>query len=259
MKKNTLSIVILTGNEPDTIVDCLKSASFADEIILVQTPACTPQTLKLARQTNPQVIVIKYPKPKIDFAAWHNFGSKHARSTWQLHLDTDERITPQLHREILTQINLSDCPFTNYDLPRANHFLGHRVKYGGTYPDYVKRLFLSKSLSKYVNSLHEQPQISGPGSALTHPLIHLTHRNLSSMLQKSLKWTYLEAQLLHQSNHPPIVAWRIIRMMLTKAYQRLIKQQMWRDHTVGWISAIFEIFDTYIIYANLWEIQKNET
>jgi len=36
----------------------------------------------------------------------------------------------------------------------------------------------------------------------------------------------------------------------------LIKQQMWRDGTVGWISVIFEMFDTFVIYAKLWERQE---
>jgi len=45
-------------------------------------------------------------------------------------------------------------------------------------------------------------------------------------------------------------------MIFTKFWERLVKQQMWRDGTVGWISAIFESYDTFIIYAKLWEKQK---
>ncbi len=75
------------------------------------------------------------------------------------------------------------------------------------------------------------------------------------MLEKTLVWTDMEAQALFDAQHPPVFWWRFPRMMLTKTWQRLIKEQMWRDGTVGWISVIFESFDTFIIYAKLWEKQ----
>jgi glycosyltransferase involved in cell wall biosynthesis len=259
MKKNTLSIIIVAGNEKETISDCLKSASFADEIILVQNPATTPDTLLLAKKIFPQIKIAIFDQPAIDFAAWHNLGANKATGKWQLHLDCDERIPSSLKKEIQTIVNSSNPPFSNFDIPRANFFLGHRVRYGGTYPDYVKRLFLTEKLSGFINPLHEQPQVSGQGSVLKNDLTHLTHRDLSSMLFKSLKWTQLEAKMLYQDKHPPVVWWRIIRMMLTKLTERIIKQQMWRDGTVGWISAIFETFDTFIIYSRLWELQNHET
>jgi hypothetical protein len=78
------------------------------------------------------------------------------------------------------------------------------------------------------------------------------------MVNKTLVWTDMEAQALFQNNHPPIVWWRFIRMMLTKIWERLIVQKMWRDGTVGWISVLFETFDTFLIYARLWEIQQKQ-
>ena len=253
-----LSTVIVAGNEEDTIVDCLKSILFSDEIILVQNPTTTAKTILKAKQIVPDIKIVIYNQPEINFAAWHDLGSTNASGVWQLHIDCDERVTPKLQSEILEIINSEHHPYSNYDIPRANYFLNHRVKYGGTYPDYVKRLYLTENFSGYVNSIHEQPRLSGNSSVLKNDLIHLTHRNLSSMLFKSLNWTSIEAGMIHRSGHPPIVGWRIIRMMLTKFYERLIQQQMWRDGTVGWISAIFEIFDTYIIYAQLWVLQKHE-
>jgi hypothetical protein len=68
----------------------------------------------------------------------------------------------------------------------------------------------------------------------------------------------MEAQALFQNNHPPVVWWRFIRMMLTKIWQRLIVQRMWQDGVVGWISVIFETFDTFLIYARLWELQQKQ-
>ena len=79
------------------------------------------------------------------------------------------------------------------------------------------------------------------------------------MLQKSINWTLVQAKTIYNSQHPPIVWWRIIRMMLTKIWERLIIQQMWRDGLVGWISVIFEMFDTSMIYSQVWELQQTKT
>jgi len=258
MKKNTLSIIIVAGKEEDTIKNCLNSASFADEIVLVATGVCTPKTINIAKNTNKSIIVHLYTDPKIDFSAWHNAGAKIATSVWQLHLDCDEIISPKLKTEIISKINSSD-PITNYDIPRANYFLGKRVYYGGTYPDYVKRLFKKDCLISYQGSVHEQPQINGQTGIIKSDLLHYTHRSLSSMLTKSIVWTDVEAKMLYNSDHPPVVWWRFIRMMLTKFWERLIIGQMWRDGTVGWISVIFEMFDTFMIYARLWELQQNKS
>jgi hypothetical protein len=257
MKKTTLSIIIVAGKEEDTIVDCVKSAEFADEIILVATAACTPKTITLAKSVYSKIIIHHYSDPAINFSAWHDAGSRIATSGWLLHLDCDERISADLKTEILSKINSSGS-VTNYDLPRANYFLGKRVRFGGTYPDYVKRLFKKDSFRGYHGIVHEQPQIDGPSAVLKSDLLHFTHRSLSTMLVKSLSWTDTEAKMLLAANHPPVVWWRFIRMMLTKLWERLVKQQMWRDGTVGWISAIFETFDTFMIYARLWELQQQK-
>lgn len=253
---NNLSIIIIAGNEEKMVGDCLKSCAFADEIIICHNS--TDNTIKLAKQIYPQVIIKenKLNHQKFDFSVARNIGFKEAHSTWVLYLDTDERITPKLQTEIIKVINQKNNPITNYDIPRANYFLGQRVKHGGTYPDYVKRLFLRSSFSGYTGSLHEQPKISGPGSVLKKDFIHLTHRDLTSMLEKSIKWTKVEAEMLYSSGHPPVVWWRFPRMMFTKFWQRFVKEQMWRDGIVGLISVIFEVFDTFIIYARLWEMQQ---
>jgi len=135
--------------------------------------------------------------------------------------------------------------------------LGVHVRYGQSTKDYVKRLYFRRNFNGYRGILHEEPIVTGKLGLLSSPLIHLTHRDLSSMLSKTLIWTDMESDALLSANHPPIVSWRIMRMFLSKLYQRLIYQQGWRDGLVGWISAIFESFDTYIIYANLWEKQQS--
>jgi glycosyltransferase involved in cell wall biosynthesis len=255
--KPLLTIGIIAGNEEKMIKDCLLSCSWAERIILVAANS-TDNTVNIAKSTVPKIKIYhttdQYNK---NFSKWRNIVYKNTDTPWLLYIDADERITPQLKSEI-TKILSSSKPSVYYVIPRANYFLGKRVKYGGTYPDYVKRLYQMQYFKGYTGYLHEEPIINGDFNYLKSDLLHYTHRNLSSMLSKSLVWTDSSAQALYQSNHPPVVWWRLIRMMLTKIWQRLIIGQMWRDGTVGWISVIFETFDTFMIYARLWEIQQKQ-
>lgn len=251
----SLSITIVVGNDADVIGNCLQSCSFADEVIVYANS--TDNTVNICQKILPSAKIIHNPQNQssFDFSKAHNDAIKHTSSDWILSIDADERISSDLKAEILKIISSNNPPFTSYDIPRANFFLGKRVYYGGTYPDYVKRLFLKNSFRGYHGTIHEQPDISGSSSIIKSDLYHFTHRSLSTMLSKSLKWTDIEARLLFNTHHPPVVWWRFLRMMITKFWQRYIQQQMWRDGLVGLISVIFEMYDTYLIYARLYELQ----
>ncbi len=253
-----LSVIVLAGNEAQMIKDCLLSAKFADEIVLVLANS-HDETESIARSLKLPITYVKtFDEYNKNFSKWRNLGYKAAHGDWLFYLDADERIPEKLKEEILKTI-FTPTSHTHFAIPRANHFLGQRVRFGGTYPDYVKRLYLRKKFFGYTGYLHEEPKIRGTLGYLKHDLLHFTHRDLSSMLKKTMSWTDMEAEALFKAGHPPIYWWRFPRMMLTKFWERLIKQQMWRDGTVGWISAIFETFDTFIIYAKLWEKQKHES
>lgn len=257
----SLSVVILAGNEQEVIRDCLKSAAFADEIIVVLANS-SDDTKKIIKSLKiPLKIIETQDEYNRNFSKWRNLGLKAATCDWLLYLDADERISPKLKAEILSTINTTHTSklFNYYVIPRANHYLGKRVHYGGSYPDYVKRLYYRADFSGYQGYLHEEPVVTGPPGYLTEDLLHYTHRNLTSMIQKTLIWTDMEAEALYRSKHPPVVWWRFIRMMFTKFWERFVRQQMWRDGTVGFISVIFEMFDTFIIYARLWEKQTHES
>lgn len=258
IKKTSISIVVLAGNEQSMIVDCLKSCSWAEEIILVAANS-SDNTVNLAKKTIPTIKIIKtedeYNK---NFSKWRNLGLKNSTKGWVFYVDADERVPQNLQNKIKKIVNSKSLKFSHYAIPRANHFLGQRVRYGGSYPDYVKRLYQKNFFGGYKGVLHEEPIISGPLGYIKSDLLHYTHRDLTSMINKTLVWTDTEAQALFKTNHPPIVWWRFIRMMLTKLYERLIKQQMWRDGQVGWVSAIFESYNTFLIYARLWELQQKQ-
>lgn len=248
-----LSIIIIAKNEEEIIGDCLKSAKWADEIVLVDSGS-SDKTPQIAQKYGAKIISL--PSKKLEFAKWRNAGLKAAKGDWVFYLDADERVTPELQKEIEKAIG--DTKYVTYAIPRRNYYLGREMHYGGAWPDYVKRLYQKNKLKRWVGKLHEEPVFEGKMGRLKNPLIHITHRDLTSMLTKTIAWTKIEAELLYRAEHPPVVWWRFFRMMATKFFERIIKLNGWRDGTEGWINAIFETFNTFIIYARLWERQNKQ-
>ena len=252
MKKNhKLSVIIIAKNEEKEIEECFQSSLWADEVVLLDGGS-TDRTLKIASRFPVRIVGQKVKR--MDFAAWHNQAIKEAKNEWIFYLDADERLTPKLKQEIGGV--LEKPKFSAYAVPRRNFLLGKELRFGGWYPDYQTRLFEKKKLKKWQGELHERPIFEGKLGYLKNPIIHLQPETIEPMLEKSIKWSAIEAQKLFEAQHPPVVWWRILRMSLTTLFDRLVKKQGFQDGTEGWIESIYQAFHTSLVYIRLWEKQK---
>lgn len=95
-----LSVVVLVRNEEKNIQKCLESASFADELIVVDDNS-SDQTVEIAKKCGARIFTNKL----LDFASQRNFSLERVSGDWVLFLDADEIISPQLKSEILENIN----------------------------------------------------------------------------------------------------------------------------------------------------------
>lgn len=224
-----------------------------DEIVLVDSGS-TDKTLAIAKKYKAKII--QRFNGKLNYSKWRNEGLKKAQGDWLLYLDADERITSELREEIEKVI--SENKENAFAIPRRNFYLGQEVHFGGAWPDYVKRLFKKEDLKNWVNRLHEEPVFKSKLGHLKEPMIHITHRDLSSMIKKTGQWSKIEAELLYKADHPPVTWWRVLRIMLTEFWKRGIKLQGWRDGTVGWIEFFFQMFSRAVTYVQLWEIQQKK-
>jgi len=103
------------------------------------------------------------------------------------------------------------------------------MHFGGWGGDSVVRLFRRSDLHRYVGKLHEQPEYSGTLGRTQHALLHYSHRDLTSMLNKTLVFTGFEAESRFEAHHPPIVWWRFFRVMSTEFWLRFVRLSAWRD------------------------------
>ena len=246
-----ISAIILTKNSAKLIDDCLASISWVDEIILVDSDSTDSTAEKGEKYDNLKVV-----QKQGNFSEKRNYGAQKASGEWLFYIDTDERVTPLLKDEI--QEVIRDPFFEAYAIPRKNILLGHEMKHGGWWPDYVLRLIKKDTLDKWEGALHEQPKIKGEIGKLVNPLVHITHRSLSEMIEKTNDWSGVEAKLLYKSNHPEVVWWRFISVALREFWYRGIKKMGFLDGTVGIIEIIYQMYSRMITYAKLWEMQQEE-
>ena len=245
-----ISAIIIAKNEENTIADCLDSLSFCDEIILIDNDS-KDRTVEIAKMIGAKVF--KYVSS--DFAKIRNFGLSQAKFDWVLYIDADERVTKELEGSIKAVIAKTGNIVSAYKLLRRNFYFG---KMEWPYVEKIQRLFKRKDLEKWVGKLHESPVIKGEIGELDGYLNHFTHRDLTSMLEKTIEWSETEANLRLNANHPRMSWWRFPRVMLTAFFNSYIKQRGYKAGTAGLVESIYQSFSMFITYAKLWEMQNEK-
>ena len=94
-----ITAIIPTLNEEIYIEDAIKSVSFADEIIVIDSYS-NDKTIEIAEKFHVKIIKRKFD----DFSSQKNFAIQQASYSWIYILDADERVTPELQKEILEAV-----------------------------------------------------------------------------------------------------------------------------------------------------------
>ncbi len=246
-----LSVIILTKNAEDLIADCIDSISFADEVIVIDDLS-NDRTVDIAKLKNANVISHSFS----GFAERRNFGLKKAKSEWVFYIDADERVSKELEESITNLVSSGKhTGFSAYKVNRKNFYLGNNE-----WPviEKMERIFKRKSLIEWIGDLHETPRFDGEIGELEGFLLHYTHRDLTSMLQKTIAWSTIEARLRYEAGHPKMTWWRFPRVMGQAFVDSYVKQKGYTVGVAGLIESLFQAFSTFVTYARLWEMQQHK-
>jgi glycosyltransferase involved in cell wall biosynthesis len=243
-----LTAIVIVKNGEDLISDCLDSLAFADEIVVVDCGS-EDHTKELAEKFKAKVYECKFD----DFSKIRNFGLEKAEGEWVLYVDVDERVSKELADNIKKVVNNPDNLISAYRILRQNFYLGNNP---WPYIEKLERLFNKEKLKRWEGELHESPIVEGKIENLNGLLLHYTHRDLSSMVKKTIEWSQIEAELRFKANHPKMTWWRFPRVMLTAFFNSYIKQKGYKAGTAGIIESIYQSFSMFITYARLWEMQR---
>ena len=226
-----LSVVFSTRNEEANIGECLNSVKgIADEIIVVDEIS-SDKTVEIAKKFKAKVYSVSHEP------IFHKTKQKaldKATGKWILQLDADERVTPQLAKEIQKIVELKNNQIIKeqferkcrekYELwelflehqkliekreghlgkktgeivaffiPRRNYFLGKPLTRAGVYPDGVIRLIQKGKAHFPAKSVHELMEINGEVGWVFNDLEHHDSPTFSRYLERANRYTDLTAE-----------------------------------------------------------------
>jgi glycosyltransferase involved in cell wall biosynthesis len=193
----TLSVVLITLNEASNLPRTLKSVSWAQEIIVVDSGS-TDETVAMARAAGARVFQESWK----GYAAQKNLAIARASCEWILSLDADEEVSPELAQEIQA-ILATVPPFSAYRLRRLNHFMGRPLLHGGYWPDPKLRLF-KRGWAKFTErAVHESMESGGPAGELLNPLLHHCYPTIEEYVEHVNRYSTLSAWMLIESGRAP--------------------------------------------------------
>ncbi len=254
---NALSVVLITLNEASNLPRTLKSVSWAQEIVVVDSGS-TDETVAMAQAAGARV----FEEPWKGFAAQKNSAIAHATCEWVLSLDADEEVSPALALEIQATLN-SDPPFSAYRLPRLNHFLGHPLRHGGYWPDPKLRLFKRGQAQFAERAVHETMESSEPAGELKNPILHHCYPTIEEYVEHMNRYSTLSAQMLIESGRAPqsaasLVWHAILNPAATFLYNYIIRLGF-LDGPEGLLQHLNHSIYIHWKYAKAWRGRRGET
>lgn len=245
----SLSVLILAKNEEKNIADCINSASFADEIVVIDDNS-TDDTARIAASLGAKVY---QHAMNGDWGAQQNFALDKATSDWIFFLDADERITPALAEEIKSAVAKKEL--YAYKVPRLNYIAGQQLRHGGWYPDYGYHLVPREGL-RVEGLVHPQFVHNYPTRKLHSPLIHYPYPTWEHYFNKFNLYTKLAAEKNLQKGKKAYFIRDIVLRPHFAFFRMYILRSGWRDGRMGFIQAVFHYFYTMAKYVKLYYLQR---
>ena len=252
MTREKLSAIVTSFNEEVNIRECLGSVAFADEVLLVDSFS-TDRTLEIAKSiSGVRVLQREY----FGSAAQKNWAMDQVAGPWVLIVDSDERITPELAREI-QQVIASQPAGDRFFIRRQNVFVDRVIKHSGWSTDKVVRL-LRKGAARYPKRrVHADIPHDAGTPTLGRPMVHYTFRSLGQYLEKLHRYAeWAAADLWRQGKQPGISglvlrpAWRFVRMYGIQAG--------FLDGKHGLVLCALQSYGVFLKWAKLWEWRRME-
>jgi glycosyltransferase involved in cell wall biosynthesis len=215
-----VSVLILTKNEEQDLPDCLESVQWSDDVHVYDSGSADA-TVEIARAAGARVTVRQFGQSSALFGgneadhknwALTNIQFKYE---WVLHLDADERMTPELVASVGEAVQ---SPGANvaFRVQRRDFFLGRWLKHVQTSPFYM-RLFRPEKM-RYERLVNPVSIPAGPVGELSGYLDHFPFsKGMRHWLDRHNSYSTLEAQQVI-SNRAAHNAFSITQAFLAKDF-----------------------------------------
>lgn len=243
-----ISVIINTKNSAKTLERTLKSVTWADEIVVVDTKS-TDNTKKIAKKYTKNIY--NFTKDINFVEPVRNFAISKATLDWIFILDADEEVSEALKNTIKDLIT-KDIDI--YDIPRKNIVFNKWIKNAGWWPDYQRRLF-RKGHVVWSDTIHSVPEVKGSIKKLDpkedNAIIHHNYQTIEQYIDRLNKYTSIEA---NQQKQDITSAAKTLQEGFSELQKRLYQHEGYKDiHGVS--LSLLQMFYQMAVQLKIWQKQ----
>lgn len=247
-----LSVIVHTKNSARTLDNCLRSVSFADEIVVLDMES-TDDSRKIAKKYTSKVLRVDdygYVEPV------RNFGIKQASYPWILLVDADEEISDGLRVWIESFVSREkrDEQYIAYFLPRKNLIFKQEIQHTGWWPDYQLRFF-KKGHVTWSNAIHSVPTIQGQSKQLPSDrekaIIHHNYETVDQYLTRLNHYTTIMASEKKYSE--PFSSKSVSSVFGNEFFRRAFEWNGVGDGALGVSLSLLQGFSELVARLKYWE------
>jgi glycosyltransferase involved in cell wall biosynthesis len=243
--KPGLSVVASAHNEAFHMPEWLANVAWADEIIVVDSGS-TDETASIAQAAGAKVISTTN---KINLNVNKNLAIEHATHEWVLLLDPDERLTPELAKEIQAVVRGEYGGKVAFWIPRRTFVLGRFIR--AWYPGLQLRLWRNGPGRYACRSVHESLDVNGPTGRLRGDILHYTEWTVAERVEKLNLFSEQLATEWYTSGRP----FRLHKLLLEPLIGFLrvyFVDGLFREGIVGFMIAVHSAYSYFLRHAKLW-------
>ena len=244
-----LTVTVITHNEAPHLGAALESVSWADEIIVIDSHS-TDDTVTTARRYTSNVEIRDWA----GYGTQKNYAQHRASHDWILSIDADERVTPELTREI--QSLLREGPRAQgYRISRVSYYLGKWIRSTDWYPDYHVRLYDRRTARWSEHRVHESIECRGRVDTLRGELLHYPYRDISEHLTKIDRYTTLVAEQWAAEGRRTSALSALVYPRLA-FLRNFVLRRGFRDGHTGLLVSMLNSYYVFLKYAKLYEMSR---
>jgi glycosyltransferase involved in cell wall biosynthesis len=239
----TISLIVITRDEEELIGQCLASASFCDELIVIDSNS-TDRTVEIAKGLGAQV----FDQPFTDYVRQKQIALDHATSEWVLLLDADEQATHDLGEEIAKTISEPGAA-DGYRIRRVLYHLNHYYT-RPIYRDRPVRLFRRDRGHIGGVDPHDKVIVNGRVERLAAPILHFSYRDIADHVVTINRFSTRGAAEMEPS---AFAAVQMFTHALWRFFNFYIVRGGFLDGGRGLYAAMTAAFYVFLKYAKAYE------
>jgi glycosyltransferase involved in cell wall biosynthesis len=244
-ERPTISLIVITRDEEELIGQCLRSAWFCDELVVLDSHSADG-TLGIAKRLGARIWQHEFT----NYVTQKQMALDHATGDWVLLLDADEQATHDLGMEIQAAVSAPGAADA-YQIRRVLYHLGHYYT-RPIYRDHPVRLFRRDRAHIGGRDPHDKVVVKGTVGRLKNPILHFSYRDIADHVATMNRFTSRAATEHEPTFFTPV---KMFTHPVWRFFKFYIVRGGFRDGGRGLYAAMTAAFYVFLKYAKVYERQ----